>query len=166
MAFGFQGNAFQHNWGFQGGAAVIPGPVSGGFGTGEAGRKRKKKHKTLVEIEGVEYVVRSEYEARELLAKHQGEIIARAEAAAKTALNKARDVERKTGRLPVLEVAIPEIEAEPGGDPDIIAMMVEAQRGVDEAYLRAAQSMELAFLAQRAYREQDEEEAITLLLMS
>ncbi len=60
---------------------------------------------------------------------------------------------------------MPALQVAAGADPDIAALVIEAQRGVDEIYLRAAQAVELAWLARRAYYEQDEEDVMTLLLL-
>ena len=161
MAGCFSSSQFQNTaFSTDGGAAQV-NPYPGAAG-GVAGKKRKR---TLVEIDGQTFEVRSVGEAQSLLAEARATAESVAARVAKTALNKARDVERKTGKFPTLEVAVPALQVAAGADPDIAALVIEAQRGVDEIYLRAAQAVELAWLARRAYYEQDEEDVATLLLL-
>lgn len=160
MAGGFSSAGFS-NAGFSTDGGVTPPVVTPYPGAAGAVPARKAK-RTLVEIDGETFTVRSTAEAEALLANARVQAEAVAARVAKTALNKARDVERKTGTLPTLEIAVPELKSE--GDPDITALVIEAQRGVDEIYLRAAQAVELAYLARRAYYEQDEEDVSILLL--
>ncbi len=161
----FQPNVFQNNVFQNCGGGVTP-PARPYPGPAGAGRKRRITRRTLVEIDGETFTVRSVEEAEALLANAREQAEAVAPRIAKTALNKARDVERKTGKLPTLEVAVPALSVMAGADPDIAALVAAAQRGVDEIYLRAAQAVELAWLARRAYFEQDEEDVATLLLLS
>ncbi len=160
----FQPNVFQLNVFQNCGSGTTPPAIA--RSSPGAGGKRRIPRRTLVEIDGETFVVRDMSEALALLANAREEAEQIAGRAAKTALNKARNVERKTGKLPTLEIAVPALSVAPGADPDIAAMVVEAQRGVDEIYLRAAQAVELAWLAKRAYYEQDEEDVATLLLLS
>jgi hypothetical protein len=158
MTSAFQQNAFQDD-AFQIDGVTPPTPT---VRPGAGNAARRKPRRTLVEIDGETFTVRSVAEAEALLAQARATAEEVAPRVAKTALNKARDVERKTGKLPTLEVAVPELKAT--GDDEIAALFVEAQRGVDEIYLRAAQAAELAWLARRAYYEQDEDDAMILLL--
>lgn len=142
-------------------AGRYPGPA-GAFAPGPAARRRHRR--TLVEIDGEVHSVRSPDEAEVLLAQARADAEATASRTAKAALNRARDAQRRTGKLPTMEVAVPAIRVIGRPDPDIYALVVEAQQGVDEIYLRAAQAVELAWLARKAFFEQDEEDAIILLL--
>ncbi len=165
MANAFQTTGFQHP-GFQGSGGVTPPTVSGIRPAG--GGKRERQRRIIVEIDGEEFTVRSEAEAQALL--NQANVIAKqqAEVAAKSALNRARKVRRKTGglRLPTLEVAIPEIRVKsPEANPDIAAMVLAAQQAMDEIYLRAAQAIEMAYLARREYEQSVDDDEIVLLLM-
>ncbi len=141
----------------------VPPPVNPRpFGAGVAGRKRRKY---LIEIDGEQFVVNSEYEAQALIEQVNALAKQEAQAVAKTALNKARKVKRKTGVMPTLEIAVPEIRVLEGDD-DLSALIAAGQQALDEIYLRAAQAAEIAWLAHRAAYEQDEEDVVILLLNS
>ncbi len=157
MANAFQTTAFQHP-GFQGGGVAPP------VARYPAGGVAKKHRRTLVEIDGQTHSVRNPEEAQALLVQARIDADANATRAAKTALNRARDQQRKTGKLPTLEVAVPAIRVIGRPDPEIRDLVIAAQQGVDEIYLRAAQAVELAWLARRAWYEQDEEDVAILLL--
>ena len=145
------------------GIVVVPDqPQQAGGGRGG----RRQRRKTIVEIDGEEYIVGSVEEAKHLLAQKRQALLDAAPAAAKKALNKARDVERKTGAMPELVVEVPEIEVEGDASPTMQALVERAQRSINEAYVQAAQSAELALLARRSYMAQDEEDAIAVLLLS
>jgi hypothetical protein len=142
----------------------VPPPVTTGITPAGSG-KRERQRRIIVEIDGEEFTVRSEAEAQALL--NQAHELARGQAqvAAKSALNRARKIKRKTGglRLPTLEVAIPEIRLRTP-DPAIAEMVQAAQRAMDEIYLREAQIVEMTYLARIELDAQDDEDVITLLL--
>ncbi len=161
MATAFQVNAFQNN-AFQIDAGVTPPVTARQFGGGIA--KKRRRRKTVVEIDGETFIVYDEAEAQALIDSAQELAQQQAVAAAKTALNRARKVRHKTGTMPALEVAVPEIRIVSGGYPDISELVTAAQRAMDEIYLRAAQTAELAWLAHREAFEQDEDDVAILLL--
>ena len=167
MANAFQSLGFQHNFGFQGGSGVTPPPTPTST-VGGGGKRERQRRRIVVEIDGEEFVVQSEAEARALLAQTQALAQQQATIAAKAALNRARKLRRKTGglRLPTMEVAIPEIRVRaPEANPDIAAMFVASQRAIDETYLRAAQALEMAYLAKREYLlGVDDDEVMTVLM--
>src|SRR5512147_3141637 len=66
--------------------------------------KSKRRRKTVLEIDGERFEVWSEAEAQALLESARELAAQQAATAAKSALNKARKVRRKTGTMPTLEV--------------------------------------------------------------
>ena len=135
-----------------------------GFAPGPAG-KRRKRRKSVVEIDGEQFTVWDEGEAVALL-EHARELAEqRAASAAKSALNKARKLRRQTGTMPVLEVAVPELKFV-SGDTDIRALVAQFQEAIDRLYLTTAREVEIAYYLRRKHQdEDDEEDAITMLLL-
>src|SRR6187399_2834123 len=128
MANAFQHGAFQQP-GFQTLGAVTPTPTPGSFNIRNpaGGKSKRKKQRSVVEIDGEQFIVNSEAEAQALLEQARELAEPQAVVAAKSALNKARKVKRKTGTMPTLEVAVPEIKFL-SGDPDVSDMVLAAQR--------------------------------------
>ncbi len=148
-----------------GGGTTPPPVVDTGFRIRNPAGSAKRERKTVVEIDGERFTVRDEAEARALLAQARELAEQQAPIAAKSALNKARKLKRKTGSMPTLEVAVPEIKFL-SGDPDIEDFIAATQRMVDEIYLQAARvaSVDLE-IKQALMLAQDEDEALTLLLL-
>ncbi len=144
---------------------VVTPPVDTSFRIRNPAGAAKRERKTVVEIDGERFTVRDEAEARALLAQARELAEQQAPIAAKSALNKARKLKRKTGSMPTLEVAVPEIKFL-SGDPDIGDFITATQRMVDEIYLQAARvaSVDLE-IKQALMLAQDEDEALTLLLL-
>ena len=140
MANAFQRSAFQDD-AFQGdGSGFTPPPVSPGFTISHpAGGKAKKRQRAVVEIDGEKFEVRSEAEAEALLERAQELAQEQAPIAAKSALNKARKLKRKTGAMPTLEVAVPELRLVSGeGFGDMIAAaLFDGMRGMGRLWQAA-----------------------------
>lgn len=147
-----------------GGAATAGARPEAG-GTGTAGKRRRFRRPVLVEIDGETFSVADADEALELLQKAREAATQAAPAVAKKALNKARDIERKTGELPALEVPTPTISADEWASAELKKMLEQAQADINAAYMQAARDAEIALLARRAYYAQDEEDALAVLLL-
>lgn len=136
-------------------------PYPGPAGKSKRGRK---PHRSVVEVDGELIAVTGREEAEALLERVRAKAVEEAPKAVKRALNKARDVERKTGALPEVYVEPPRIEAVEATDA-LTAVIDRINTEVARIYERAQRDAELALLARRHAFEQDEEEAIISLLL-
>lgn len=140
-----------------GGQLVSPVPVSTQRGAGKSKRKKYEK-KYVVEVDGNEFVVETKEEAEELLAQAKQvaeELLADAQAAAekkKTAL--------RTPKAPKIRVR------GPVGDElnELVSVVSEGREAIRDLF-EAMRDQEIAYLIRKS-EEDDEEDAITALLMN
>lgn len=148
-----------------GSAASAPPAVVAPY-PGPAGRSRgRKRHRSLVEIDGELHAVEGRAQAEALLEDIRAKAREEAPKAAKRALNRARKVERQTGEMPVVEVTPPQIRVVDATEALTADVERQAQQ-IAQIYQRALESAELAYRARRAYfeREQQEEDDIETLI--
>jgi len=133
---------------------------------GPAGKSRRgrKPHRSVVEIDGEMVAVTGRAEASALLENVKRRAEAEAPKAAKAALNRAREEERKTGVLPAIYLEPLRVESVDG----TVAFAAEVERinaAVAKIYERAIRDAEIALLARRAAFERDEDDAMAMLLL-
>lgn len=158
MSFAASGFA---NSGFQtGGVTAADGLKPAGSGSSSGKRKRRR---SVLEVDGELIEVSGVDEARAILAQLRADAEVEAPIAANRALNRARKIERKSGELPAIDVEPPQISAQDVSD-SLQASVARTRMAIAAIYAKAARDAELALLAKRAYIEQDEEDAIMVLL--
>lgn len=152
---GFQrtGNAFQGaGFAFQQTTDEIApaGPVAAGIA-----RARRKRY--FVEIDGQQFLVDNEEQARQLL--NQARAIAEHQAEQKA--SRAEKVLRHKPKVPRVEVKAPEIRVSPEIRQDLIPIIEDIQR----LYVKAAELAELRLLLMRQQRLDDDDEDELLFLL-
>jgi hypothetical protein len=122
-----------------------------------AGRPKPRRY--VVEVDGEDFIVESVEEAQALLAR----AVEVAEEAAPQAVKRARrQAARK--KAPETQVPVPVVQVTEGADAALQAMVAEIQARIDAAYEQAARDEELRLYLAAQAREQDDEEAVLLLL--
>ena len=151
-------------------AAVVTPPVTppattpdvGGIGRGH-GRRR---HRITVEIDGQEFEVRSQQEGIELLMQARKLAEQAAQAAAERAAAKAASKAKPAAQQRALAIPVPEITLS-GDDGSELAQQMQASVDAANAHIEAVYQAAMAVARRRAMEMiQDEEDAITLLLLS
>jgi hypothetical protein len=112
----------------------------------------------FVEIDGESFEVRDAQHAQALLDRAREMAQAHAQKLAQKMVS--RETNRKVGKKPV-SLPTPRISSP---DPELREVVRQARKAINEVYRSAAINTELAMLMLRKVQEEDEEEAILLLL--
>lgn len=151
-------------WG-SAGEATPPAVVTPYPGAAGRSRRGRRPHHSVIEVDGEIIRVEGYAQAEAILEQVKAKAREEAPKLAKRALNKARDVERKTGELPEIEVEPPVVRAVEATDA-FAEMVARGNAEIERIYEQAERDAELALRARRAYFEQDEEDAIMALLVN
>lgn len=119
-----------------------------------AGHSRRRR--LFVEIDGENFEVRDAQHAQALLDRARELAKSHAEELAKAALRTNRKIGKKPVSLPTPRISSP--------DPELREVVRQARKAINQVYRSAALDTELAMLMLRKMAEEDEEEAILLLL--
>lgn len=133
-------------------AFVPPAPTD--EGQTPAGKARRRRY--FLEIDGQTFEVRDASHAQALLDRAREIARSHAEELAAKALKIPRKVGRKPVALPTPKIASP--------NPELKEVVRQARKAINEVYRSAAIDTELAALMARRLAEEDEEEALLLLM--
>lgn len=119
-----------------------------------AGRSKRRHY--FVEIDGQGFEVRDVQHAQALLDRAREMATRHAQELAAAVVQPARKQGRKPVALPTPKIDSP--------DPELTEVIRQARKAINEVYRSAALDTELAMLLARAMAEEDEEEALLLLM--
>jgi hypothetical protein len=124
-----------------------------------AGRSKRRRKKTEVEIDGEVFTVNSKEEATQLLEAARQE----AEKVAALAIERASKAERRPARKVLADarkaLQVPVIDA----DEALRAEVEKLQQEIADIYTQALQTVEIAALMRKAEIEEDDEDVLLLL---
>jgi hypothetical protein len=131
-----------------------PAPEPEPEGPSPAGRKTRRRY--YVEIDGQPFEVMDVNHARALLERARETAKAHAEQLARAVVPKSRRVGRKPIALRTPAISSP--------DPELREVIQSARVAINEVYRQASIDTELALLLARRLADEDEEEALLLLM--
>jgi hypothetical protein len=118
-----------------------------------AGRKTRRY---FIEIDGQTFEVRDAQHAQALLDRAREMALAHAQELAAKAVQTSRKMGKKPVALPTPVIRSP--------DPELAPVIRRARKAINEVYRGAAIDAELALLLARSLADEDEEEALLLLM--
>lgn len=135
-------------------ASTFVPPVPAPQGMKPAGRSRRRRY--FLEIDGQTFEVQDASHAQAVLERAQEVAREHAQELVRKALQSSRKMGRKPIALPTPRIVSP--------DPELKEIVQQARKSINEVYRSAAIDTELAVLMARRLAEEDEEEALLLLM--
>jgi len=140
------------NLGFAASASDTPPPVVEPPPSAHGSRRRRK----FIEIDDKLFEVRDAQHAQALLERAREVAVRHAQELAAETVPATRKMGKKPVRLRTPAISSP--------DPELAPVIRQARKAINEVYRSAAIDAELALLLARALEEQDEEDALLLLM--